>query len=93
MRIGRTILVPIDNSMTDNEDKKVVPSVSAESLISSAKNNVEIFLDKLSPEIMKAFENPPDFGSVSIEVTYHDGVISQIILTNSSHAELDYFSD
>jgi len=35
------------------------------------KTEVDILLDTLSPEIMKAFSDPPEFGSISVKVVYH----------------------
>ena len=68
-RIGSRILVPADDEYGDDERFVALPPEPS----APQKNNIELFLDKLSPEIMKAFEDPPDFGSVRVEVTYHGG--------------------
>lgn len=71
IRIGRNILVPVDDDLIGTTVKEVSSTITDS--IHPQISNIQAFFDKISPEIMDAFENPPVFGSIKVEVTYHDG--------------------
>ena len=49
----------------------VVKKKDVKSSDNHIKSELEILLDEFSPEILKAFTEPPEFGSVSVKVVYH----------------------
>ncbi len=49
----------------------VVKKKAANNSDNHTKSEVEILLDAFSPEILKVLSDPPEFGSVSVKVIYH----------------------
>jgi hypothetical protein len=49
----------------------VVKKKAMKSRDNYTNSELEILLDTLSPEIIKTFSDPPEFGSVSVKVVYH----------------------